>query len=148
MTKKQKDTNSQSSDYVVVAGYKIHKSNPNATLTTVKVKGVKLELEIMDLLEKYRAQKLNDYFEFSGLGTYADSPKEEKEYDAYEKWGKDGKPTGITSDEEFYAIQEALWPGKILLTLDPENNEDEDDEDEDSPDNEIVKQLLKGIKNY
>ena len=146
MTKKQKDTNAQSSDYVVVAGYKIPKSNPNATLTTVKVNGVKLELEVMDLLEKYRAQKLNDYFEFSGSDTYAESPKEEKKYAAYENWGKDGQPTGITSDEEFYAIQEALWPGRTLITLEPED--DEDDEYEDSADNEIVKKLLNGSKNY
>ncbi|MBR5398942.1 MAG: hypothetical protein IK103_04015 [Bacteroidales bacterium] len=140
MTKKQKDTNAQSADYVIVAGYKIDKNDPDWPFAKVKVDGQTLEIDIWDLLEKYRAQKLDDYFEFYTTPCFADSEAQEKEFKAFMKWGMDGQPTGIKSDEEFFDIQKQLW-GEVLVTLDPD-----DDEYEDSADNEIVKQLLKGFK--
>ena len=147
MTKKKKDTNAQSADYVEVAGYRIDKNHPNWSFAKVKVDGQILEINIWDLLNKYRAQKLDDYFEFYTAPCFADSEAEEKHYEAFMKWGMDGQPTGIKSDEEYIDIQMQLY-GRVIFTLDPDEEEDDEYDDDDSADNEIVKKLLKGIKNY
>jgi len=119
MKAKDKTAITKSAQFVEVAGYKIDKNYPDWSFAKVKVDGQTLEIDIWDLLEKYRAQKLNDYFEFYTALCFAESEAQEKHYEAYRKWGMDGQPTGIRSDEEFFDIQKQLW-GEVLVTLDPD----------------------------
>lgn len=119
MKAKEKTAITKSAQFVEVAGYKIDKNHPDWSFAKVKVDGQTLEIDIWNLLDKYRAQKLDDYFEFYTAPSFADSEAQEKRYKAYMKWGMDGKPTGIKSDEEFFDIQKQLW-GKVRVTLDPD----------------------------
>ena len=119
MKAKDKTAITKSAQFVEVAGHKIDKNHPDWPFAKVKVDGQILEIDIWDLLNKYRAQKLDDYFEFYTAPCFADSEAEEKELKAYMKWGMDGKPTGIKSDEEYIDIQMQLC-GRVLFTLDPD----------------------------
>ena len=118
MKAKQNDKITKSTQFVEVAGHKIDKNHPDWPFAKVKVDGQTLEIDIWDLLNKYRAQKLDDYFEFQTAPCFADSEAEEKHYEAYMKWGMDGQPTGIKSDEEYIDIQMQLY-GRVIFTLDP-----------------------------
>ncbi len=119
MKAKDKTAITKSAQFVEVAGHKIDKNYPDWSFAKVKVDGQTLEINIWNLLDKYRAQKLDDYFEFYTAPCFAESEAEEKHYKAYMKWGMDGQPTGIKSDEEFFDIQKQLW-GEVRVTLDPD----------------------------
>ncbi|MBR5398938.1 MAG: hypothetical protein IK103_03995 [Bacteroidales bacterium] len=118
MKAKDKTAITKSAQFVEVAGHKIDKNYPDWPFAKVKVDGQTLEINIWDLLNKYRAQKLDDYLEFQIAPCFADSEAREKESEAYMKWGMDGQPTGIKSDEEYIDIQMQLY-GRVIFTLDP-----------------------------
>ena len=118
MKAKQKTEIAKSSRFVTVAGYKIDKEYPTHHSTKVKVDGQTLEICIFNLLEKYRAQKFNNYIGFEHAPIYAESPKARKRAEAYRKWGMDGQPSGIKNDEEYIDIQVQLF-GEVVRPFTP-----------------------------
>lgn len=70
--------------------------------------------DILFIIEKYYFQRLGE--EYPSAIYYAEDEEEEAEFKADFEWGNDGKPTGITSDEEFYVIQRQIWR-KVIYPL-------------------------------
>lgn len=117
MKAKDKTAITKSAQFVEVAGYKIDKNYPDWPFTKIKVDGQILEIDIFSLLEKYRAQKFNNYIGFEHAPIYAESPKARKRAEAYRKWGMDGQPSGIKNDEEYVDIQVQLF-GRVVCPID------------------------------
>ena len=107
----------KSSQYVQAGKYKVNKDEPLDSVYYTRVNGFDLGVDIFDLLQKYTAQKYNDYRDFGGVyGTETD--EEAKRQIAWRDWAMDGEPTGIKDDDHFIAIQEELF-GKVVEQLIP-----------------------------
>lgn len=71
--------------------------------------------DINDVLEKDWFQRLKEE-PISGE-VWAESEKERLDYRKHFEWECDGKTTGITDDETFYAIQVKVY-GRVIYPLD------------------------------
>ena len=74
------------------------------------------KIELFNILEKYSYQRQN--IPLSNLDAQSDDLGEtEEELLAYQNWIKDGKPTGIEADEQFYELQRQAY-GEVVMELD------------------------------
>lgn len=81
-----------------------------------KVEGIGEEIELFDVLLKYRYQY--QHKQMSNYDAYAeDLGITEEQALKYQDWINDGKPTGIESDEQFYELQKREY-GEVIRELD------------------------------
>ena len=68
---------------------------------------------IHEVLEKYWFQRNGETVPIGK--EWAETEEEEIKYEHERVWANDGKPTGIESDEEFYALQRAVYNDVIMV---------------------------------